>query len=327
MRRVRGEASTHKQPPTSAMESASGQCSKGGPHRWRFGKCAACGKAEGVEAKQRQIQRAVSKEAEPYLSAEATRQSCPTCGFGWHDAYGKPECPKCLQPLGEIKPKRCVGEVSTYKHPPISAMESMSGACPVAGVHSWRFGKCTHCGKAEGNEAKEKQIRRIEDVEEARRERVEACKRSGLDYDHLGEARICKLNTTDTPKICPHCTFAWHDAYGKNECPKCLRPLVGEVYVRAPGHESISTDQQTQRQVRDEPVGRRPAVLRLTAHGPYRRSLTLCAVFRRAVVGAGADRTRQWPAGHRLAGAAGRLAVPQSPQPTRVKTRGSRISP
>ena len=53
-KRLPGEVSTFKQKPSSAMESASGRCDKGGPHAWRFGRCTKCGLGEGTAALQAQ---------------------------------------------------------------------------------------------------------------------------------------------------------------------------------------------------------------------------------------------------------------------------------
>ena len=85
------------------------------------------------------------------------RKQCPTCGHRWLDKYEKDECPKCLVPLSIAESRRnqrLPGEVSTFKQPPGSAMESASGVCPKGQggqKHLWRFGRCTICGMAEGN--------------------------------------------------------------------------------------------------------------------------------------------------------------------------------
>ena len=81
------------------------------------------------------------------------RRSCDTCGHSWIDKYGKDECPKCLTPLSAVGYKRAPGEASTNKQSAASAMESASGVCPKDGEpHTWKFGKCSKCGKGQGTE-------------------------------------------------------------------------------------------------------------------------------------------------------------------------------
>ena len=265
-KRMLGEVSTHKQPPISAMESYSGVCSRvadpnGGPHHWKFGKCVQCGKGEGEEAKERQLSQGgtawarsgVTWAEEANITVAATRRACPTCGFAWRDVYGKPECPKCFGSLRALVPRRRVGEVSTHKQPPMSAMESSSGECLLAplpgtaylGPHRWKWGKCARCGKGEGDEAKLRQIK-IEAAQEQVRQHVRKSReRLGLDnINELGPRMMGEARRGDSKlvacwgrpvKSCPTCFFAWFDVYGKNECPKCLQDLEGEYAPKPPG--------------------------------------------------------------------------------------------
>jgi len=79
------------------------------------------------------------------------RKRCPSCNHSWLDKYGKDECPKCLRQLsGATHQRRQVGEPSTYKQAAGSAMESNFGSCPEGGLHSFKFGKCSKCKRAEG---------------------------------------------------------------------------------------------------------------------------------------------------------------------------------
>ena len=90
--------------------------------------------------------------------AGGSKRTCPKCAHRWLDKYGKDECPKCLTPLSmplwRLHRREC-GEVSTFKEPPGSGMESESGVCSRGGAHAWRFGRCRKCGKAEGKAIEE----------------------------------------------------------------------------------------------------------------------------------------------------------------------------
>jgi len=87
------------------------------------------------------------------LPKKEVRRSCPYCGHSWLDKYGKDECPKCLNPLSAAGAvPRAPGEATSNKLSAASAMESESGKCPKGGAHTFRFGKCSKCGKGEGAE-------------------------------------------------------------------------------------------------------------------------------------------------------------------------------
>ena len=62
-------------------------------------------------------------------------------------AWSVRNCGRCFGPLGALVPRRRVGEVSTHKQPPISAMESSSGAWPEPRVRvGWaNLGAVTAC--------------------------------------------------------------------------------------------------------------------------------------------------------------------------------------
>jgi len=92
----------------------------------------------------------------PLSNMPEVRKKCGGCGHSWLDKYGKDECPKCLCSLsggGKDKGGNCGNGQSAG-----SAMESQSGACPKndSGPHTWKFGKCSHCGCGEGGANKTK---------------------------------------------------------------------------------------------------------------------------------------------------------------------------
>jgi len=128
-----------KPKPWDAFESKSGDCPKGGPHNWKFGKCRLCGKNEGYG----------KYGVNGGVTNREMKRTCPTCTFSWMDHYRKNECPKCLEKL-DTTPRRQPGEVSTFKRAPSDALESHSGVCSKGGAHAWKFGRCSQCGTGQG---------------------------------------------------------------------------------------------------------------------------------------------------------------------------------
>mmetsp|Transcript_9041 Transcript_9041/g.22751 ORF Transcript_9041/g.22751 Transcript_9041/m.22751 type:complete len:373 (+) Transcript_9041:79-1197(+) len=204
-RRQPGEVSTYKYSPSEAFQSESGKCKKGGHHQWKFGKCLKCDAAEGYErhTKEPPPLPYVRQDSKPKKVPEKKRH-CVTCDHTWMDRYRKNECPKCLNPmkLADVPPEL----------KPSDAMESSSGSCPKGGPHTWKFGKCNKCNLAEGYEKHSTKLMRQQS-------------------NSFSEVR----------KTCPTCDFSWLDRYGKNECPKCISPLVKQPPSMARRHSMTST--------------------------------------------------------------------------------------
>jgi len=229
------------------QESEGGVCPKadGGPHKFKWGKCTQCGLTEGDHAKEKRWQTLKDlhndeEAAHVLMPSASTRKNCPKCAFSWLDAYKKDECPKCFTPLSGDRYRRVPGEVGKTKWNPLDAMESESGQCPYGGPHTWKWGKCTQCGRGQGDEAKAS----LSGGE---------CEAGGRHVFYLG--RCVKCGILENPKVpagsgarkpptgkqalprewgkperrsCPTCRHSWLDCYGFNECPKCLQPLVNE---------------------------------------------------------------------------------------------------
>ena len=162
------------------------------------------------------------------------RRNCPSCEHSWVDYWRKDECPKCNICLSAPR-KRGIGESSTNSQKASSAMESSSGRCPNKGgparPHRWKYGKCSQCGKGQGDESKDA-------ARAAAREKVQANADMGGD-DYADEAALVLIPAAGKEKReCPTCGFQWRDCYARNECPKCMCLLDGKKTRRKPGETS-----------------------------------------------------------------------------------------
>mmetsp|Transcript_100948 Transcript_100948/g.282966 ORF Transcript_100948/g.282966 Transcript_100948/m.282966 type:complete len:351 (-) Transcript_100948:50-1102(-) len=100
------------------------------------------------------------------MMSDRVKMTCPSCSYSCVPQWMNDEatCLKCFTVLRRrsmgagvgagvavLDVRRQPGEVSTFKHSMVGAMESESGCCPKGprGAHQWRFGKCSYCAKAE----------------------------------------------------------------------------------------------------------------------------------------------------------------------------------
>jgi len=240
------------------MESESGTCTRGGPHHWKWGRCTQCGKAQGDEAKEAARARAKKKiqanadmadaehtdvAARVLVPTASAKKQCPKCAYQWLDCYGRNECPKCLSNLDGMRHRRSPGESSSFPQPASSAMESESGQCPFGGPHLWKWGRCSLCGKGEGDAAKERLAGG--ECEGGGRHvfkfglcvKCQAPENKAIAPGEGAESGRIQRNVARTVeatwKECPTCRFGWHDTYRKNECPKCLNPLWVDAKEKA----------------------------------------------------------------------------------------------
>ena len=200
-KRAVGEASTYKQAAGSAMESASGECLKGGAHTFKFGKCSS---------------------APPHASNARPAGAC--CSH---------------VPTNRVC---CRAECSRGEGAEAQSKQS-GGECSKGGKHIYKFGKCSKCGVLEnalisaGDDTAP--VYGLMEVTSSGSGSARFKSDEQQAIDAKREANIAaKAAATGTRRECPHCAYTWVDKYGKEECPKCLKPLGDVTTKRAMGEVS-----------------------------------------------------------------------------------------
>ena len=190
-----GEVSTFKHASSSAMESVSGRCARGGAHGgahvWRFGKCRNCGIGQGT------ADRLHMWGLPSMRHAPSADELIDTDGFAW--------------PLSAPHPRRKTTSGSWSDE--YSAEDDETGWRPASAPRPPPRGR-----------ADDQRSRSLSDLHHA----PESAKMSIKSRD-LGlhpPAAVPHVSATDKRMECPRCAHRWLDRHGKDECPKCLAQLT-----------------------------------------------------------------------------------------------------